>query len=308
MRRQKTRNIRPENPKAPSVSEVEELFRSVDETGHANPAEADAERARRDAGKDAVEVDPLDPTSDPSGSNVERMINRTAVIVVSALIAVVLLSQLSCSVGRRATASSLADKVSVSSVTSALRLGVSWGDGYTQFPEEFVVKEADENTGRIEVSVNNKESGDALSCFSNSQIQAAALSVNALLNPKINTVIYHVNVCVDSSGNIEQSQFFGLLQPTGELRSFMTFVWTKQTTDAGVTFSCTITEVDADTAGELRDALGATTLVDTDGDGVPDTPEASTDATTSVSSESSDASDASAAEASPAAVATEAAA
>ena len=115
-------------------------------------------------------------------------------------------------------------------------------------------------------------------------------------------------MCVDSSGNIEQSQFFGLLQPTGELRSFMTFVWTKQTTDAGVTFSCTITEVDADTAGELRDALGATTLVDTDGDGVPDTPEASTDATTSVSSESSDASDASAADASTAAVATEAAA
>jgi hypothetical protein len=85
----------------------------------------------------------------------------------------------------------------------------------------------------------------------------------------------------------------------------MTFVWTKQTTDAGVTFSCTITEVDADTAGELRDALGATTLVDTDGDGVPDTPETSTDATTS---DSSGASDASAADASTAADATEAAA
>jgi hypothetical protein len=294
MRKRKA-NLRPENPKAPSPDQVEELFRTVDETGHSNPAEADAERKRRSEGRQGVEVDPLDPSSDPSGSRIEHVLNRTAAIFVSVLFGIVLLSQLSCSVGRHVTTTSLSEEVTVSSVSQALRIGVEWGNGYTQFPDEFVVKEADENTGRVEVTVNSTESSDVLTVFSNSQIQSAALSINALLNPNIDTVIYHVNVYVDSNGNIEQSRLFGLLQPTGQLQSFMTFVWTKQSTDSGVSFSCTITDVDEDTAEELRDKLSGTTIfpsTEEDGDQATtdevatdeaSTDEAATDASTDAS-------------------------
>ena len=108
----------------------------------------------------------------------------------------------------------------------------------------------------IEVTVLDTDSGDALTCFSNSQIQATALSVNALLNPDVNTVIYHVNVYVDEDGNFRTSRFFEFLRPTGETHAFVTFVWTKSTTTEGrVVFNCTVTGMDSKTQKALRDRI-----------------------------------------------------
>ena len=95
-----------------------------------------------------------------------------------------------------------------------------------------------------------------MTCFSNAQIQATALSVNALLNPDVNTVIYHVNVYVDADGNFRTSRFFEFLRPTGETHAFVTFVWTKSTTPEGrVVFNCTVTGMDAKTQKALRDRI-----------------------------------------------------
>ena len=60
---------------------AEELFTKVDETGHPNEERAALERARRQGGAAAVDVDPLSG-SDPSGSNIEKVITKTAVLFV----------------------------------------------------------------------------------------------------------------------------------------------------------------------------------------------------------------------------------
>ena len=65
------------------------------------------------------------------------------------------------------------------------------------------MQEADENTGRIEVTVVDSTSSSALECFSSSQVQATAFSVNALLNPNIDTVVYHVSVHADEDGAMQ---------------------------------------------------------------------------------------------------------
>ena len=60
---------------------AEELFTKVDETGHPNEERAALERTRRQGGAAAVDVDPLSG-SDPSGSNIEKVITKTAVLFV----------------------------------------------------------------------------------------------------------------------------------------------------------------------------------------------------------------------------------
>ena len=99
-------------------------------------------------------------------------------------------------------------------------------------------------------------SKNELECLAGSQIQAAALSVNALLNPNINQVIYHVDVHIDDSGNIQQSSLFGFLKPTGTMKRFATFVWTKSTgVDGGFNFNCMITDLDATASENLREKV-----------------------------------------------------
>lgn len=248
--------------KAPTPEEVEALFADVDETGHTNASKARKEHSRRTARLSAVEVDPLSG-DDPSGSSVGKVMERAALIVVIGLLLVVVLTQVACGVIRRAGTAALAESADVRSVAMAMRLGVEWGDGFTQFPEDFSVQEADENTGRIEVTVVDTSSKNELECFSSSQIQASALAVNALLNPDINQVMYHVNVHMDDNGNFEQSSFFGFLKPTGQVHQFATFVWTKSVTKSGgINFKCTITGIDADTAESLRDKLVSAGLLD----------------------------------------------
>lgn len=275
----------------PTPDEIQELFSKVDETGHNNEDNARRQHRHRKEKGTALDVDPLS-NEDPSGSNVEKIIAKTAIAFVVVLLVVVVLAQVSCGVARRANTANLSENVTVKTVSSALKGGVEWGNGFTQFPEDFTVQEADENTGRVEVTVTDTSSEDAMECFAGSQIQATAFAINALLNPNIDVVIYHVDVHVDSSGNFEKSAFFGFLQPTGDLKSFMTFIWTKNTSSSGVNFTCTITGVDSDIMAELKDKVTSTFTSNIFGTSTTTTVDTSESATTTdaASSASTDAS------------------
>jgi hypothetical protein len=237
-----------------TADEAEALFATVDETGHTDEERARKERRRRKEKGVGVDVDPL-AGEDPSGSNVEKVIAKTAVVFVVFFLLLVVITQVVFGLIRRSNTSNLSEDVNVKTVASALSGGVEWGNGFTQFPEDYSVIEADENTGRIEVSVTDTSSENALECFAGSQVQATAFAVNSLLNPNINTVVYHVYVHLDDSGNIQRSQLFGFLKPTGDVTSFMTFVWTKTQSSSGVNFSCTITGIDDALQDELRDQI-----------------------------------------------------
>lgn len=234
-----------------NAERAETLFSTVDETGHTNAETAKKQRAHRRRFGNTVAVDPLS-TDDPSGSNVERIIAITAVSFVAIFFVLVVASQVAIAVIRRNSTANLATEVSVKAVGSAMSGGVEWGNGFTQFPERFSVEEADENTHRIEVTVTDTTSKDYLEVFAGSQIQAAALSINALLNPNINTVIYHVQVYFNENNKLQHSNLFGILPPQGAPRTLMTFIWTKTTTDNGVRFHCTIKGVDKEIADKLR--------------------------------------------------------
>lgn len=237
-----------------TADEAEKLFATVDETGHTDEERARRERRRRKEKGAAVDIDPL-TGEDPSGSNVEKVIAKTAVAFVLVFLVGVVASQVFFGLVRRANTSNLSENVNVKTVASALSGGVEWGNGFTQFPEDYTVIEADENTGRIEVSVTDTNSENALQCFAGSQVQATAFAVNSLLNPNIDTVVYHVNVHLDDKGEIQRSALFGFLKPTGDVTSFMTFVWTKTQSSTGVNFSCTITGLDDALQDELRDQI-----------------------------------------------------
>lgn len=235
-----------------TAEEAEELFSKVDNSGHTNAKKAERQRKRRKEFGHGVEVDPLS-ADDPSGSNVGTIITRTAAALVVALVATVIFIQWYSGKVLSENTVNLSNNVTVRTVADALSGGVEWGNGFTQFPRDFSVQEADQNTGRIEVTVVDTTSANALGCFSNAQIQAAALAVNSLLNPSIDTVIYHVNVHMDENGNVQKSSLFGFLTPTGDLKPFMTFIWTKNTGhDGQVRFNCTITGVDAELQETLR--------------------------------------------------------
>ena len=237
-----------------SADEVEELFSTVDHTGHSDEERARRQRAHRKEKGVSLEVDPLSG-DDPSGSQVDKVITRTAVTFVLVFLVLVVAGQVVFGLVRRANTAHLAETASVLTVADALRGGVEWGGGFTQFPEDFSVQEADENTGRIEVTVVDTSSSNALECFSSSQVQATAFSVNALLNPNIDTVVYHVSVHTNEDGDMQQAGLFGFLKPTGGVTPFMTFVWQKTQSATGVNFSCTITGIDDAVREELRDQV-----------------------------------------------------
>ena len=237
-----------------TADEAEALFSTVDHTGHSDEERARRPRAHRKEKGVSLDIDPLSE-EDPSGSNVGKVITKTAVSFVAIFLVLVVVGQVAFGVVRRANTASLADDANVRTVASALRGGVEWGDGFTQFPEDFSVQEADENTGRIEVTVIDTDSENALDCFAGSQVQATAFAVNALLNPNIDTVVYHVNVHVGADGKMQRSTLFGFLKPTGDVKSFMTFVWTKTQSESGVNFSCRITGIDDVVQEELRDQV-----------------------------------------------------
>lgn len=239
-----------------SGDEAEELFSTLDETGHPNIEVAREQHERRAHKQAPREIDPLS-NEDPSGATTDRTIRRTAVAFVLITLAVIMLAQTSCGVIRRVSTAHLSKEVSVTSVSRSLQNGIEWGNGYTSFPGEFSVEQADENSGIVEVSVVDVSSANAAECFSSSQVQASALSINALLNPNIHAVIYHVKVRTDDQGNFLHNTMFGFLRPVGTLRSFMTFVWTKNTSEQGVNFTCRITGLDEQTTAGIRKKLQA---------------------------------------------------
>ncbi|MDO4797542.1 MAG: hypothetical protein Q4A01_05930 [Coriobacteriales bacterium] len=240
-----------------SATEAEELFAKVDNSGHANEDSAQKQRERRKLKGHGVEVDPLS-SDDPSGSNVGTLIQKAAVVLVILFLGGIVFIQFYVSHVRSANTANLSNNVTVGTVADALKGGVEWGGGFTQFPPSFSVQEADENTGRIEVSVVDTTSRNDLVCFSSSQIQATAFSVNSLLNPDIDTVIYHVNVHMSEDGQMQRNSLFGYFKPTGDIKPFITFIWTKTTTSDGeVRFNCTITGLDANLQHLLRDQIMA---------------------------------------------------
>lgn len=240
------------NPKSLSAEAAEALFATVDNSGHSNVESAESQRMRRKEKGHGVEVDPLSQ-DDPSGSNVGSRISRAGVVIVLVFLGTIVLTQVFVGVRRAQHTANLSGNVNVRTVADAMDDGIEWGNGFTQFPQEFSVQEADENTGRIEVSVTDTTSSNTLECLSNAQIQATAFAVNSLLNPKINTVIYHVNVFMNEDGVIQNSSPFGFFKPAGNLTPFMTFIWTKTTTpDGRVRFSCTIAGVDDELQNTLR--------------------------------------------------------
>ena len=234
-----------------SAEEAEELFAKVDNSGHTNAKRAEKQRKRRKEFGHGVEVDPLS-SDDPSGSNVGIVIKRVSIVLVACIAASIVFIMWYSGKALSENTANLSSNVTVRTVADALRGGVEWGNGFTQFPQDFSVQEADQNTGRIEVTVIDTTSKNALMCFSNGQIQSTAFSVSSLLNPQIDTVIYHVHVHRDAERNIQRASFFGFFMPTGEVSPFTTFIWTKTTgTDGQVRLNCTVTGVD----DELQDTL-----------------------------------------------------
>lgn len=237
-----------------SGDEAEELFSIVDETGHTNEDLAQMQHSRRREKGTSVDVDPL-AGEDPSGANTDRLITRSAITFLAVFLVAVVVLQVGWGYVRRVTTTTLAEDASMRSVVSALNMGVEWGGGFTQYPSEFSVQEADEHTHRIEVTVTDSASSSELEAFATAQVQASALAVNALLNPNVDTVVYHVRVRRDESGRFQKSRFFGFLRPTAAAAPFMTFVWTKSAAGDGVRFDCSITGVDSVTQERLHDAI-----------------------------------------------------
>lgn len=235
-----------------SPEEVTELFSELDSSGVVDPKRA-RERTRRvqrlrdakaagatdgmarlaDDDRKSAPARVVDPLSqeDPSGSKVGNAISFAAKAFVAAVLLLVVGMQIGYGVGRRLNTANLSEAVNRSTVSSALEGGVEWGNGFTQFPSKFTVDEADETTGRLEVTVVDTSSKNELELLSNSQIQAAALATNALLNDKINIVVYNVQAVVDRKGNLVCDTFFGMIPAEGTRRAILTFVWTKSTSD-----------------------------------------------------------------------------
>ena len=216
--------------------EVEELFSKIDSSGVVR-----SERSE-------PAVDPLSD-EDPSGSKVASSISRMGIAFIAGIIIFVVGMQVGYGVMRRLNTANLSDTVTTETVSRALEGGVEWGNGFTQFPAEFTVEEADELTGVVEVSVVSAEAENELELFSNSQIEAAALATNALLNDNINRVVYNVSAYVDEEGNIVAGNGEGQ-----EARLVFTFIWTKNKSEASsnIDWGLRIVGMDEEIAGRIQ--------------------------------------------------------
>ena len=257
--------------------QVTELFSELDESGVVDPVRAkdrDGRSRRRrkaraeggDAAVDALEGDErrrvqsgrkkIDPLSeqDPSGSKVAQTISRTAILVIVGVLVFIVGMQVVYGVNRRLNTANLSDRADRDTVTQAMQSGVEWGNGFTQFPGDFTVEEANERTGTIEVSVVDTDSKNELELLSNSQIQASALATNALLNDKISRVIYNVYVLTDRDGNFQHDSFFGFLPAKGTRRAMLTFIWTKSLSGitSNIDWELKIIGMDDDTAEAIQ--------------------------------------------------------
>lgn len=228
--------------------EVEELFSKIDASGVVR-----SERSE-------PAVDPLSD-EDPSGSKVASSISRMGIAFIAGIIIFVVGMQVGYGVMRRLNTANLSDTVTTETVSRALEGGVEWGNGFTQFPAEFTVEEADELTGVVEVSVVSAEAENELELFSNSQIEAAALATNALLNDNINRVVYNVSAYVDEDGNIVAGNGEGQ-----EARLIFTFIWTKNKSEASsnIDWGLRIVGMDEEIAGRIQTQVNSvSSLIET---------------------------------------------
>ena len=228
--------------------EVEELFSKIDASGVVR-----SERSE-------PAVDPLSD-EDPSGSKVASSISRMGIAFIAGIIIFVVGMQVGYGVMRRLNTANLSDTVTTETVSRALEGGVEWGNGFTQFPAEFTVEEADELTSVVEVSVVSAEAENELELFSNSQIEAAALATNALLNDNINRVVYNVSAYVDEDGNIVAGNGEGQ-----EARLVFTFIWTKNKSEASsnIDWGLRIVGMDEEIAGRIQTQVNSvSSLIET---------------------------------------------
>lgn len=230
------------------------MRRTAGATAVAEREAADRERSRARAGK----IDPLSE-QDPSGSQVGKTISRTAVVVILGVFVFVLGMQIVYGVSRRLNTANLSDRTNSETVEHAMESGVEWGNGFTQFPRDFTVDEASEKTGVVEVSVVDADFRNELELLSNSQIQASALATNALLNEKINRVVYNVYALVDESGAFQHDSLFGFIPARGARRAMLTFVWTKSQSSvpANIDWELKIIGMDDDLAEAIQEQVNS---------------------------------------------------
>ncbi|MBS5500715.1 MAG: hypothetical protein KHX02_06395 [Collinsella stercoris] len=230
------------------------MRRTAGVTAVAEREAADRERSRARAGK----IDPLSE-QDPSGSQVGKTISRTAVVVILGVFVFVLGMQIVYGVSRRLNTANLSDRTNSETVEHAMESGVEWGNGFTQFPRDFTVDEASEKTGVVEVSVVDTDFRNELELLSNSQIQASALATNALLNEKINRVVYNVYALVDESGAFQHDSLFGFIPARGARRAMLTFVWTKSQSSvpANIDWELKIIGMDDDLAEVIQEQVNS---------------------------------------------------
>lgn len=230
------------------------MRRTAGATAVAEREAADRERSRARAGK----IDPLSE-QDPSGSQVGKTISRTAVVVILGVFVFVLGMQIVYGVSRRLNTANLSDRTNSETVEHAMESGVEWGNGFTQFPQDFTVDEASEKTGVVEVSVVDTDFRNELELLSNSQIQASALATNALLNEKINRVVYNVYALVDESGVFQHDSLFGFIPARGARRAMLTFVWTKSQSSvpANIDWELKIIGMDDDLAEAIQEQVNS---------------------------------------------------
>lgn len=261
------------NPLTPE--EVTELFSEIDASGVLDPTLAKKRRERMRAMVDAetrgdlmelgrlsaderashaAAVDPLSE-DDPSGSKVGTTITRTAIAVVLVILVLIVGMQIGYGVIRRLNTANLSESVTVDTVSTALEGGLEWGNGFTQFPLDYTVDEASESDGTVEVTVVDTSSKSELELLSNGQIQAAALATNALLNDKIDRVVYNVHAYVDEDSNIQHDSFFGIIPASGHQSAVLTFVWTKSkssTANSNIDWQMHIVSMDDEIAGRIQ--------------------------------------------------------
>lgn len=230
------------------------MRRTAGATAVAEREAADRERSRARTGK----IDPLSE-QDPSGSQVGKTISRTAVVVILGVFVFVLGMQIVYGVSRRLNTANLSDRTNSETVEHAMESGVEWGNGFTQFPRDFTVDEASEKTGVVEVSVVDTDFRNELELLSNSQIQASALATNALLNEKINRVVYNVYALVDESGAFQHDSLFGFIPARGARRAMLTFVWTKSQSSvpANIDWELKIIGMDDDLAEAIQEQVNS---------------------------------------------------
>lgn len=149
--------------------EVTELFSEIDASGVLDPtlAKKRTERMREkesavkrgdkatlarlrseDRASQAKHIDPLSE-DDPSGSQVSHTITKTAMVVVIGILVLIVGMQIGYGVMRRLNTANLSESVSVDTVSTALKGGLEWGNGFTQFPLDFTLDEADEVRARL---------------------------------------------------------------------------------------------------------------------------------------------------------------